>query len=465
MSRLTRLFLRTLTVTVDIVMTALAFYVAYELRILLPFPTRLILGPFRDYLAQLGVQIFSLVTTFFFYRLYHHRRNSSRIDQFYSILSAVSISMLVATALSYLVYRSDSDLTRGMIIYSWALSVPLITLGRGLTGMVRGAVRRHNPARMLLVGTGDVARMILQKTIQSPQLGYRVIGFVDGAESAEEVAGVPVLGTVSSLKAILEEYRPNEVIIALPEASHDDLLDIISMCEAHHATVRIFPDLFQIIASELHISDLDGLPLLTVRDIALRGWNLTLKRGMDLVFSAIGLVMLSPLLMLIALIVRLESKGPVFYCQERVGLDGNPFAMIKFRSMRIDAEAATGPVWAVEDDPRRTKSGKFLRESSLDEFPQLINVLLGDMSLVGPRPERPIFVDQFKRFVPRYMERHKEKAGITGWAQVNGLRGDTSIVERTKYDLYYIENWSLLFDLKILLRTLINQFRGDHNAY
>jgi len=267
------------------------------------------------------------------------------------------------------------------------------------------------------------------------------------------------------LAELIDQHEVDEVIIALPEASHDDLLDIISMCEVHHATVRIFPDLFQIIASELRISDLDGLPLLTVRDIALRGWNLTLKRGMDLVFSAIGLVMLSPLLMLIALIVRLESKGPVFYCQERVGLDGKPFAMIKFRSMRIDAEAATGPVWAVEDDPRRTKSGKFLRESSLDEFPQLINVLLGDMSLVGPRPERPVFVDQFKRFVPRYMERHKEKAGITGWAQVNGLRGDTSIVERTKYDLYYIENWSLLFDLKILLRTLINQFRGDRNAY
>jgi exopolysaccharide biosynthesis polyprenyl glycosylphosphotransferase len=178
-----------------------------------------------------------------------------------------------------------------------------------------------------------------------------------------------------------------------------------------------------------------------------------------------GLVFLSPLMLLVALLVKLESKGSVFYAQTRVGLDGKPFPMLKFRSMRSDAEKESGPVWASADDPRRTRLGAFLRKTSIDELPQLINVLLGEMSLVGPRPERPVFVEQFKQVVPRYMDRHKEKAGITGWAQVNGLRGETSIVERTKYDLYYIENWSLLLDLKILLRQVLNQFRGDHNAY
>jgi len=169
--------------------------------------------------------------------------------------------------------------------------------------------------------------------------------------------------------------------------------------------------------------------------------------------------------MLIALAVKLDSPGPVFYSQIRVGLDEKPFPMLKFRSMRVDAEETTGPVWATKDDPRRTRVGAILRRLSLDELPQLINVLLGEMSLVGPRPERPVFVEQFKQVVPRYMDRHKEKAGMTGWAQVNGLRGDTSIVERTKYDLYYIENWSLFFDIKILLRTLFNFLRGDKNAY
>jgi len=257
----------------------------------------------------------------------------------------------------------------------------------------------------------------------------------------------------------------DEVIIALPQASHEELLEMISVCESARVAVRIFPDLFQIVASEVSISDLDGLPMLTVRDVALRGWKLAVKRTLDLCVSGLGLIALSPFMLLVALLIKLESRGPVFYTQVRVGLDGKPFHMIKFRSMRPDAEQASGPVWATADDPRKTRLGSFLRATSIDELPQLINVLVGEMSLVGPRPERPVFVEQFRQVVPRYMERHKEKAGMTGWAQVNGLRGDTSIIERTKYDLYYIENWSLLFDLKIILRTIINVFRRDRNAY
>ncbi|MBC7262104.1 MAG: exopolysaccharide biosynthesis polyprenyl glycosylphosphotransferase [Chloroflexi bacterium] len=222
--------------------------------------------------------------------------------------------------------------------------------------------------------------------------------------------------------------------------------------------------MFQIIASEISIDDLNGLPLLTVRDVALRGWRLAVKRAMDIVVSAATLILLSPLMLLIALLIKLDSPGPVFYTQERMGLDAKPFQILKFRSMRVDAEQQTGPVWATRNDPRVTRLGAFIRRYSLDELPQFINVLLGDMSLVGPRPERPVFVEQFRQIVPRYMERHKEKAGITGWAQVNGLRGDTSIVERTKYDLWYIENWSLLLDIKILIKTFFNIFR-DKNAY
>jgi exopolysaccharide biosynthesis polyprenyl glycosylphosphotransferase len=226
----------------------------------------------------------------------------------------------------------------------------------------------------------------------------------------------------------------------------------------------VYPDVFQIMASEVQISDLDGLPLLTMRDVALRGWRRTLKRIVDIVISVAALIVLAPLMLALAILVKLESSGSAFYVQERMGLDARPFPILKFRSMRRGAEAGTGAVWARRDDPRRTRLGHFMRRYNLDELPQLINVLLGHMSIVGPRPERPEFVAEFRRHIPRYMERHREKAGITGWAQVNGLRGDTSIEERTKYDLYYIENWSLLFDFKIMTKTVISGF-GDPNAY
>jgi exopolysaccharide biosynthesis polyprenyl glycosylphosphotransferase len=206
-----------------------------------------------------------------------------------------------------------------------------------------------------------------------------------------------------------------------------------------------------------------GLPLLTVRDIALSGWRRTAKRLMDIVGAVCGLVLLSPLMVLVAVMIKLDSPGPVFYVQERMGLDARPFQMLKFRSMRQNAEQE-GPGWTVEDDPRVTRLGNLIRGLNVDELPQLINVLLGEMSLVGPRPERPIYVNQFRRSIPRYMDRHLEKAGMTGWAQVNGLRGDTSITERTKYDLWYIENWSLLLDVKILIRTGFNIFSSP-NAY
>ncbi len=453
-----------LVLIVDLTMAALAYYLAYEIRTRVPIPAPLRLGPLAGYTRQMLIHVFSIGVTFFFFRLYHVRPGTSRIDLLYKLLSAVSIATLMATALSFLMLRTDQGLTRGLIIYHWGLSVVLIGIGRAFTGWLQVLVRRRRPERLVLVGTGDVARMILQKTQQS-RLGYRVIGFVDGVDAPKEVAGLPVLGHRGQLASILREHAVDEVVVALPDASHEDLLEIISTCESEHADVRVFPDLFQIIASELSISDLDGLPLLMTRDVALRGWKRSVKRSMDLIVSAVGLVLLSPFMLLLAGLIRLESRGPVFYAQTRVGLDGKPFPMLKFRSMKVDAEQDSGPVWATENDPRKTFIGSILRRTSLDELPQLINVLLGEMSLVGPRPERPVFVEQFRQILPRYMERHTEKAGMTGWAQVNGLRGDTSIVERTKYDLYYVENWSLLFDLKIIVRTFIKQFRGDRNAY
>ncbi|MFP3896641.1 MAG: undecaprenyl-phosphate glucose phosphotransferase [Anaerolineales bacterium] len=465
MSNKERVLLEILTIAVDLAMAALAFYAAYQIRMLVPFPLPLRLGPFGNYDEELALQIVSFLVTFSLFGLYHLRWEGSRIDLFYTVLAATSIATLMATALTYLILPQNRDLARGMILYSWALSVPLVLMGRAFTGLLKKYARRRHPERLLFVGTGDAARILLQKVSQAPNLGYEVVGFVDDEHVGSRVAGLSVLGPQSDLASIVREHNIQEVVIALPEASHEDLLDMIADCESEKATIRIFPDVFQIVASEVRMSDMDGLPLLTVRDVAIRGWKQAAKRGLDLVVSVGGLVFLSPIMLLIALLIKLDSKGPVFYAQERVGLDGKPFYMIKFRSMREDAEEETGPVWARADDPRCTRLGRFLRRTSLDELPQLINVLRGEMSLVGPRPERPIFVEQFRQVLPRYMERHNEKAGLTGWAQVNGLRGDTSIVERTKYDLYYIENWSLLFDLKIIVRTIVKQFRGDRNAY
>jgi Undecaprenyl-phosphate glucose phosphotransferase len=271
----------------------------------------------------------------------------------------------------------------------------------------------------------------------------------------------PVLGKTDDLPALIESEKINEVIIAMPEVTHHEILRIVSKCDQGKVAIKVFPDVFQIMASEVSIGDLGGLPLLSVRDTALRGWQLTLKRTIDMAGSAIGLVLLSPFMMFLAILIKLESDGPVFYTQERMGLDGKRFMMLKFRSMRADAEKETGPIWARADDDRRTKLGMILRRISFDELPQLVNVLIGDMSLVGPRPERPVFVEQFRSSIPRYMDRHREKAGITGWAQINGLRGDTSIIERTKYDLWYIENWSLSLDFRILIRTFLHIFNDD----
>lgn len=431
----------------------------------IPFPTPLELGPFYDYSGLLILQVASVLFLLFMHRLYHTDRGQSRIDILYSLLSAVSIGMLLSTTLSYLITRGNSLLTRGAVFYGWLLTVVLVGLGRVVVGRLATKLRQRHPERLLVVGTGEAARMIMQKTVQSPYLGYRLVGFVNGCETSEEIAGVPVLGAQRNLSSVITEHEIDEVVIALPEASHEDLLDMIQACETAHASVRIFPDLFQIVASEVSIGDLDGLPMLTVRDVALRGWKLTVKRAMDIVVSGLGLIVLSPFVLLTALVIKFDSRGPVLYSQERLGLDGKPFPMLKFRSMRADAESDTGPVMTTEDDPRRTRVGTFLRKTSIDEIPQLINVLLGDMSLVGPRPERPMFVEQFRQVVPRYMERHIEKGGMTGWAQVNGLRQETSIIERTKYDIYYLENWSILFDIKIILRTFLNALRRDQDSY
>jgi len=445
-------------------MMGLAFYLAYRLRLLTEYKH---IFPFPYYLAMLFIQVATLLTLFFFAKLYHRQPALSRVDEVYTIFGNVSVAIIVSFAVISFFYRQELEYPRLMMLYAWVLTIVLVTLGRLCNRLLRRGLQSQGWGRdrVLIIGTGEVGQMILGKITHSRGLGYDVVGFVSRDDKGlRQVGGIPVLGSTDDLPTIIEDYGVDEVIIALPDASHQEILTLISLCERERVSIKVFPDVFQIMAQEITIGDLNGLPMVTVRDIALRGWKLTLKRGMDLLGATLGLIFVSPLMMLLALLIKLDSSGPVFYCQERMGLDAKSFWTIKFRSMYEGAETETGPVWARSNDPRRTRVGRFLRRFSIDELPQLINVLLGEMSLVGPRPERPVFVQQFQQFIPRYMDRHREKAGITGWAQVNGLRGGTSIVERTKYDLWYIENWSLLLDIKIVLRSILAVFKAK-DAY
>ncbi len=460
--RATVLFVASLVIT-DMIAAGMAFFVGYQLRIRSEYEN---IPPFSSFWGLALLHIIIIIIVFFFYHLYHRQRSLSYLDQFYAMFGAASVGTIIAIAFTILLFKNTVDYPRLMMIYTWILTILFTSIGRFIQSRIQLFLqtRGWGEERILIVGTGEIGRMVLQKIRRTPGLGYRVVGFVSDDTTAKAVQSCPVLGMTDDIPSLVETEQINEVIIAMPEATHHEILKIVGKCDHGRVSVKVFPDVFQIMASEVSIGDLAGLPLLTVGNRALRGWRLTVKRLMDVVLSAIALVLISPFMMLIAFLIKLDSAGPVFFAQERMGLDGKRFMMLKFRSMRVDAEKETGPVWTTADDNRRTRLGTFIRRFSIDELPQLINVILGDMSLVGPRPERPVFVEQFEKTIPRYMHRHREKAGITGWAQINGLRGDTSIIERTKYDLWYIENWSVKLDISILIRTVVNIF-SDSQAY
>ena len=455
-------------VILDSLLIAIAFVLAYRLRVSIAWPDPLTNQvPLSNYAGLFVIQLVTIVSILFLNRQYYIPRSVSRIDQVYYVFVSVSVGMLIALAVATIILRNNQpilDYPRAMMVYDWLLTIVLLTFGRVLHNWVRKRLqdRGIGKDRVIIVGTGDTARMILQRIVWSPDLGYDLVGIVNGEEPHSDILGFPVLGQTEDLPDLINEYHVDEVIIAMPEKGHREMLHAISYCERGRVSIKIFPDLFQYVTTHAGIDDLGGLPLLSVRDYALRGYLLTLKRLIDFVVSTIGLIIMSPFMLLAALAIKLESPGPVFFVQPRMGLDGREFMMIKFRSMRTDAEK-DGPGWTVKDDPRQTRLGTWLRRLEVDELPNLINVWLGEMSLVGPRPEQAYYVEQFRHYVPRYMDRHREKGGMTGWAQVNGLRGDSSISERTKYDLWYSENWSILLDTKILLRTLWQVIVPNHD--
>ncbi len=471
-SRRMRQLLGLLLILLDVTMLALAFVAAYWARGVLPFfSVPDVQPPFQVYLPTMLLHIGTIIVLFYASRLYHQRRVFSRFDQARSIVAVVTFGALLANGVQELAFRNtilEVSFPRSTFFYTWLFSLVLVPLGREVHRSLTIALRRRGLAsdNLLVVGTGKIALDIVKQVQRHRELGYNIVGVVNDPNSHQgKMMGVPVIGNYPDLPDLIDRYQVQQIIIAVPDARRSEIVELVTMCQRSDVDVKIYPDIFAYIAGDLNLDDLNGMPLLTVRDIALRGWKLSLKRGLDIVGAFFGLILLSPFMLLTAYLLRREDPGPVFFIQERMGLDGKPFPMIKFRSMRVDSEA-NGPGWTVENDPRVTRIGRFMRSTNWDEIPQLINVLLGHMSLVGPRPEQPHYVNQFRTQIPRYMERHREKAGMTGWAQIHGLRGDTSIPERTTYDLWYVENWSLWLDIKIIIRTIIQTItRQNKNAY
>ena len=467
----TKLIFRVGLIALDGIMLLLAFGLAYLVMTSAVDTSSEPPVAFQAYWPVVALQVLTIIIIFYLNQLYHLRRSRSRFDLARAIIGAVTLGTLLASALQEFLFRGTTlevNYPRTLLVYVWLFSSILTVIGREFYRWLLVRLRKRGIAteNLLIIGTDQVARDILGRILKSPELGYQVIGVVsEDAKHKGKMLGTAIIGEYAQIPNLIDQYHIEQVIIALPSAKRSEIVELITLCQRDQVDIKVYPDLFAYMAGDMVVDELGGLPLLTVRDIALRGYKLSLKRGLDLFGSFFGLLFLSPFMLLTALLIRMESKGDVFYPQTRMGLDGRPFPMLKFRSMRQDAETS-GPGWTVEDDPRVTRIGRFIRRTNWDEIPQLINVLLGHMSLVGPRPERPVYVQEFQENIPRYMERHREKAGMTGWAQVNGLRGDTSIEDRTRFDLWYVENWSLWLDLKIIFRTVLQTITGrSPNAY
>ena len=476
LSRHNRLLV-TLYLLSDALIAMSAFILAYALR----FHTGVIpitkgIPPLRQYIDVLPFIAVVVPLGFQLQGLYRLRRGRSRVDDFFGVFVGSILAVvfgIVATLYTQTYFAAPRSKDTGAFEVSqavWAIFLVInVALAYSSRELVREILERRWRAgiglkRVLIAGSGELGRLVADKILEHRELGYQIIGFVDDKATGDHLGyrGLPLLGPVEEASEIAAREAVDHLYVALPPEQHLRMLQLIESTSRECVDVKVVPDLLKVIALRARLEDLDGVPVININDVPLQGFNTIVKRAIDIAISSAALAILAVPLGILAALVRLTSRGPVFYYQERMGLDGKSIIIVKFRSMFDDAEAGTGPVWARQNDPRVTPFGRFLRRSNLDELPQLWNVLRGDMSIVGPRPERPHFVKQFKHRIPQYMLRHKVKAGLTGWAQVHGWRGNTSIEKRIEYDLYYIENWSVRLDLKIMWLTLLRGFFHKH---
>ena len=425
-------------------------------------------GPRQDFVAyaELLLAIVPLyILLFWGHGLYEPQRTGSLLREARGVVKATALGVVLLVSLTFLAGRPQQSRA---VVAAFCLMAPVGVIAFRVAGrLALRSVRRRgfNLRYVLVVGAGRLAEEIIERIHSHPEAGLRVLGVVaDGGRGGSlEVAGIPILGGISQLKEALHAGdRVDQVVIALPQSEAQSLEKVLADLDDEMASVKLVPDLPSVMTLRASVESLDGLPIIGLRESPMVGWAVAKKRAFDLaVCAVIGLPALF-LGLLVAAGVWVSGGRPVLYTQNRTGLDGRVFRIFKFRSMQRDAERNSGPVWTGRRDPRRTRIGAWLRRSNLDELPQLWNVVRGDMSVVGPRPERPVFIEEFRREIPGYMLRHKTKAGLTGWAQVHGWRGDTSLHERVEHDLYYIQNWSIGLDIRIILMTLYRSSRNAH---
>ena len=456
-------------VLIDAVVTAISYLMAWYLKFATGFaetdPNVGVLDMYT-YFRALYILVPLYLVLYYFFNLYAPKRATRRKYELFAIVKANTVGLILFMTLLYII--NQLDISRFVLGAFYIINIILMTLCRTMIRNILYFFRRkgYNLKYILLVGYSSAAEEYITRIIANPQWGYVIRGILDDTMPSGTVyKGVKVVGRIENIRYILPENKLDEIAITLALKDYEQLESIVDLCEKSGVHTKFIPDYNSLVPSHPYTEDLMGLPVINIRYVPLMNpVNSILKRTMDILGACFGIVIASPVMLVCAILVKATSEGPVIFKQERVGLHNKVFRMYKFRTMEVQKPSTEEKGWTVKDDPRVTKAGKFLRKTSLDELPQLFNILMGEMSLVGPRPERPQWVDKYKEEIPRYMIKHQVRPGLTGWAQVNGYRGDTSIRKRIEYDLFYIENWSLALDIKILFMTIFKGF-VNKNAY
>lgn len=402
--------------------------------------------------------------------LYAPKRVSGRREEISNIIKANSIGLLIFTLVLFMGSKNYYmyHFSRKLVFIFYGIDIFLTILERNVIRYILRLMRAkgYNQKHILLIGYSRAAESYIDRVLANPEWGYNIRGILDdNMERGFEYKGIKVIGTIENLELILEMNVLDEIAITLSIKEYERLERIVNDCERSGVHTKFIPDYNHVVPTVPHIEDLQGLPIINIRYVPLTLLHRALsKRIVDIIGSLVGIILFSPIMFIVAVLIKLTDKGPIIFAQERVGLHNKPFKMYKFRSMAVEPPQKEAKKWTTKNDPRVTAIGRFIRKTSLDELPQFFNIFIGDMSLVGPRPERPFYVEKFRDEIPHYMIKHQVRPGLTGWAQVNGYRGDTSIEKRIDHDLYYIENWSMGFDFKILFLTVFKGFINK-NAY